>query len=312
MKQLDLNLLVIFDAIMREGSVSRAASVLAMTQPAVSNAVSRMRVSFGDPIFIKEGRGIIPTPFAKGLWEQTRQQLQTIRNAVDPEPFVPDQDRYSFRLGVFDVVVDLYWGRLRQRIEKEATGVDIAAVPFTLDNMQSMLLNAEVDFVIAQPVPNMAPQLRFMHLFDSYYATSMGNHHPLAHKPLSLDDYISADHLMVSLAGESRGLVDCLLADCNLSRRVAMTTNHFSVVPKLLANSNLISTLPYAAIFEYSQCGDLWVTKPPVDLPKKPISLLWHERNDRNPAHRWLREAIGDISQKLRTENPLPECLLAG
>lgn len=311
MKQLDLNLLVIFDAIMREGSVSRAANHLAMTQPAVSNAISRMRVSFGDPVFVKDGRGVVPTPFAQGLWQQTRQHLQSLKDAVDPQPFDPVSTRQAFRLGVADLMVDIYWSRLRQRVEKEAPGVDIIAVPFTTNSMESMLLNAEVDFTLAQASPNMAPQLRHMHLFDSYYACAMGNHHPLAQKPLGLDDFIQADHLMVSLSGDAQGIVDCLLSDQKLERRVAMTTNHFSAVPKLLKESSLIATLPFGAIFEYSQCGELFVTKPPIEIPIKPVSLIWHERNERNPGHRWLREALADITQQLRDDNPLPQCLLA-
>lgn len=310
MKQLDLNLLVIFDAIMREGSVSRAASVLAMTQPAVSNAISRMRVSFGDPVFVKEGRGVVATPFAQSLWQQTRKHLQSLKDAVDPQPFDPATTRQEFRIGVSDLTVDIYWSKLRQKIEQGAAGVDVLAVPFTSATMENMLLNAEVDFVISQATPSMAPQLRHIHLFDSYYACTMGNHHPLAHKPLQLEDFTQADHLMVSLSGDRQGIVDCMLSDLGLERRVAMTTNHFSVVPKLLRENTLIATLPFGAIFEYTHCGELWVTKPPIDIPIKPISLIWHERNERNPAHRWLRDAITCINQRLKDENPVPKSLL--
>ncbi|WKE64082.1 LysR family transcriptional regulator [Gallaecimonas kandeliae] len=310
--KLDLNLLVIFDAIMREGSVSRAAGQLAMTQPAVSNALSRMRATFGDPVFIKDGRGVSPTPFATSLWQQVRANLQQLRDAVDPQPFDPQNTRQAFRLGVSDLIVDIYWSRLRGRVEREAPGVDIVAVPFTMATVESSLLNAEVDFVVAQAGPNMAPQLKHLHLFDSYFACAMGNHHPLAQKPLSLADYAQADHLMVSLSGDTQGVVDCILSDQDLCRRVAMTTNHFSAVPKLLKETNLIATLPFSAIFEYSTCGELWVTKPPVELPTKPVSLIWHERNERNPAHRWLRQAMAEITEELKAENPLPQCLLAG
>src|SRR5699024_3950346 len=109
MKKIDLNLLVVFDAIMREGSITRAATRLAMTQPAVSNAVSRMRTTWNDPVFVKHGRGITPTPFAHDIWERARSHLDDLRELANPTPFDATCARRTFRIGTSDATLGLLW-----------------------------------------------------------------------------------------------------------------------------------------------------------------------------------------------------------
>src|SRR5699024_278805 len=152
MRKIDLNLLVVFDAIMREGSMTRAATQLAMTQPAVSNAVARMRVIWDDPIFTKNGRGIVPTPFAHMLWDRARPHLNDLMEMANPEPFNAGNARRTFRIGMTDYNLGLLWVELRRRAERTSPGIDFHSVPLSAPDNQSQLVDAEIDVKIAGPL----------------------------------------------------------------------------------------------------------------------------------------------------------------
>lgn len=133
MANLDLNLMVIFDAIMQEQSITAASDRLAMTQPSVSNAVSRMRHAWNDPLFVKHGRGIRPTPYAIRLWDDISQPLESIRQASTQKTFEPKQLERTFRIAATDWMADLFWLPLKERIQTEAPLVNIHAVPYTVN-----------------------------------------------------------------------------------------------------------------------------------------------------------------------------------
>ncbi|MBI2380523.1 MAG: LysR family transcriptional regulator [Gammaproteobacteria bacterium] len=291
MKDVDLNLLGVFDAIMTERSVTKAAERLAMTQPAVSNAVSRMRHAYGDPLFVKNGRGIQPTPKAITLWQQIREPLHNLREAVDPPAFEPGRAARRFRIATTDVMTQLVWLPLRQLLEREAPGIDIHAVPYTTTNGEKLLADAEADMVIG--MFNDPPRdLRTAWLFDSASICAMRRDHPLAKAPLTLDRYLAADHLVVSLSGEPTSPVDQQLAQMGYKRRIAMTVNQFASVPELLKGSDLICVAPRTVVTCSLFSGELHLVPPPFDIPNKGLSLAWHARHDRDPGHAWLRENL--------------------
>ena len=147
MSKADLNLFVIFDAIMQEQSITAAAKRLFMTQPSVSNAVARMRYSWNDELFVKQGRGIKATPFANQLWQQISEPLNTISHAVNPVQFIPAIARRKFRISLTDGMTSVLWLPLRKILEQQAPGIDIHAVPFRGDGEQ-LLLSNEVDLVL--------------------------------------------------------------------------------------------------------------------------------------------------------------------
>ncbi len=312
MKTGDLNLLAVFDAIMREGSVTRAADRLAMTQPAVSNAMARMRLAWNDPLFVKNGRGVVPTPQAVALWERVRPHLQGLREAVTPEPFDAKASRRGFRIAAADVIVEMLWRPLRRRVERDAPGIDFYAVPYTKLGADGLLMNGEVDAVIGPTMRDTPAQIHHTPLLCSYFACAMRKDHPLAGRPLSLEAYAAAEHLLVSLSGDPRGMVDDLLEQQGLRRRVSVTVNHFAAVPSLLRESDLICTVPFVVVAECSAVNDLFITRPPLDLSTKPLSLLWHERSERDPGHRWLREQIAGVTEEVKRAHPTPACLCPG
>lgn len=309
MKKADLNLLVIFDAIMREGSMTRAAQQLATTQPAVSNAVARMRLTWGDPLFIKQGRGIEPTPYAQTMWRQARAHLDYLREMVNPEPFDSAAAKRVFRIGTADLNAGLLWRGLRQHAEKCASGIGFHAVPNAHANTETQLVNAEIDLAITGSEGTWNQHIRAEPLLDSHFVCAMRPDHPLAVSPVSAEAYAAADHLMVSLTGDASSEVDTLLQARGLSRTVAMTVNHFALVGDLLCDSSLISTVPYEAVAEHISRGALIAQRPPLALPPITLSVVWHERSDRDAGHRWLRQQIQAVAQQTRQDLPTPACV---
>ncbi|GAC36571.1 transcriptional regulator, LysR family [Paraglaciecola psychrophila 170] len=289
MRPQELNLLMVFDAIMTERSITRAAQRLSMTQPAVSNAVSRMRVAWKDELFVKDGRNIQPTLHAQNLWNQVREPLISLTEAVDPKNFDPATVKRTFRIAVTDTVVDMAWAKLRCAIEKEAPGVNIHAIPYTIVNSDQVLEDAEVDMVIGT-TGVISNTFRAEYLFSPTYICIMNHDHALAKADLSLEEFAAADHLLVSLSGDITGYTDQVLMQHGLSRRVAVTVNHFSSVANLIKHSNLICVIPISAVAKQIIDGDIAATKPPIELMPQQVSTIWHKRQDRDQGLIWLRE----------------------
>ena len=290
MANTDLNLIVIFNAIMQEQSVTLAAGRLAMTQPSVSNAVSRMRHAWKDPLFVKQGRGIRPTPFAQTLWQTIEKPLHLIEAATSHQVFDIKNEKRTFRIASTDWMTDLFWLPLRKVIENEAPGIDIHAVPYKV-NGEPLLLDAEVDMVLDY-FEGTSSRVTSEHLFDNHFVCAMRPSHPLANQVLDLTRFAQAEHLLMSLSGEAKGGVDNILAQQGLTRRIAMTVNHCYNLAKILADSDLITTIPLPILLNSVESGQLIVRKLPFDIDPAPISMSWHNRNDRDPALLWLRQKI--------------------
>lgn len=304
MRDIDLNLLSAFDAIMGEQSISRAATRLNMTQPAVSNALGRMRVTYNDPLFVKAGRGVRPTPKAEQLWREVHTPLQLLRDAVHPPAFQPMRAKRRFRLGTSDLITMALWPGLRKLVEKEAPGIDILAIPYTCQDTERLLADSGADLVFGV-YEQLGSEYRARPLFAGNLICAMRKSHPLAGAPLTMKRYLAADHLLVSLSGDPVGSVDKLLEQRGLKRRVAMTVNQFLGVPALLAESDLICVAPRIAVTRCAQ-NDLHLTKPPFDIPASVVSMIWHARADRDPGHMWLRQSVASIAAD--NCRPVPLC----
>lgn len=295
MAQPDLNLMVIFDTIMQEQSITAAADRLSMTQPSVSNAVSRMRHCWNDPIFVKAGRGIKPTPFAEALWREIAEPLHSIRSAAAPTVQIATVER-TVRVAVTDWMADIFWLPLRQRIEAQAPGINLHAVPYTV-NGEQLLLDADVDMVLDYYEGSSA-KVASQWLFDNHFVCAMRPEHPLASVPLTLDAFVGAEHLLFSLSGDAAGSVDSLLQQQGRCRRIAMTVNHCYNIPRLLMQTDLITTIPLPIILPGVKAGQLVVRKPPLELAPGPISMSWHSRLARDPVLGWLREKVLEVVEQ--------------
>ena len=298
MKNQELNLLYIFDAIMTEGSVTRAANRLAMTQPAVSNAVARMRDIWKDPLFIKSGRQIEPTAFALSLWDQVREPMHYLANAVNGSDFNPAESRRKFRVALSDSGVDMFWLPLIQHLADVAPMVDLYAAPFSLHGTIDQLREAQVDLAVG-PLTHHDRSLHSTLLYETRYILAMGKHHPLAQKgQVTLEEFLAARHLLVTTSGHATGVVDQVLHRHGLRRRVAVTVNHFSAAPKLLINTDLIAVVPQFVAGGTKYRSELWLSEPPVEVEPTPVYVIWHSRHDRDPGLVWMREQLETIASR--------------
>lgn len=298
---LDLNLLRVFDAVMTEQNLTRAANRLAMTQPAVSNAVKRLRDSLGDDLLIRTAHGVKPTARADALWPAVRRALAQLEEAVAPRSFELASAHATFRMAMADATAALLLPRLVRLIEKEAPGIDIRMVPLTTREPRPMLLRGDIDLaigffpgVVAQLQGATETPIRHERLFRGQYVCVMRTDHPLADQPLTVDAYCNANHLLVSFSGRARGLVDDALLSLGRERRILLTVNQFFTAGKVVAASDLLMVLPRHLIAATGMSEALVAKELPFALPDVHIDMLWHERDARSPGHRWLRDQLGN------------------
>jgi len=300
MRPHELKLLVIFDVIMTEKSITQAAERLSITQPAVSNAVARMRVLWKDELLVPDGRKIQPTSYATNLWEKVRDSLHNINQAIEPEDFEARSAKRTFRVALPGIALDTLWLDLRKLFEKEAPGLNLHAVPYTIACTKPILDGADVDLVIGQSNRSLE-NICSDHLFDTSYVCVMRKDHPLTEKRLTVETFSLAEHLLVSLSGDIASPTDQALQQLGLTRRVAFTVNNFSSAVPIIKESDLIAILPTDLIHNYLACGELAIAHPPVDIPHSSISMLWHKRQSADKGLIWLRKHIKKIFIERRT-----------
>ncbi|WP_338846472.1 LysR family transcriptional regulator [Massilia sp. W12] len=305
---LDLNLLRVFDAVMTEQNLTRAANQLAMTQPAVSNAIKRLRDRMGDELLIRTAYGVKPTPRAEALWPAVRRALAELEAAVSPESFDVSKAHATFRMAMADATAAFWLPSLMRSIEKEAPGLNVRMVPLTTREPRPMLLRGDIDLAVGF-FPGVAAQLssetsspiRHERLYSGQYVCVMRKDHPLAKSDLTLDEYCSANHLLVSFSGRAHGLVDEALAQLHRERRIILTVNQFFTAGKVVASSDLITVLPRHLIASTGMSDSLIAKELPFALPQVHLDMLWHERDARSPAHQWLRKHLEAMSPQNRT-----------
>jgi DNA-binding transcriptional LysR family regulator len=285
---------------MAEGSLTRAAATLAMTQPAVSHALRRLRDAVGEDLFIRVAHGVRPTPRAEALWPQVRAALGQLRQALAPGDFDPSRDAAQLRMATADATAALITPALIGRIESERLLVNLRLQPLTTRDPRHLLDSGETDLAVGffpELLTTIVAQgsdshLRHARLYDSRYMCVMRKGHPLAKQALTLDDYTQALHLLVSFSGRAKGYVDQALAALGRSRRVVLTVNQFFTAGRVVARSDLLTVLPEGFVEATGYGHELVTRELPLALGPVHVEMVWHLRHDADPAHRWLRAAV--------------------
>lgn len=304
-RTLDLNLLRVFDAVMAEGSLTRAAAQLAMTQPAVSHALKRLHEAVGETLFERSAHGVRPSPHAQALWPQVRAALAQLQQALAPAAFVPQADPVSFRLAMVDATAVLLVPYLVSAIERERALANLRVLPLTTRDPRPLLARGEADLAVGHfpdAITQLAAEgddatLRHQHLYDSRYVCVMRREHPLASQPLSLDNYCAASHLLVSFSGKPHGFVDQALGALGRQRRILLTVNQFYTAGRVVADSDLLTVLPESFLSATGVPSALVTRELPFELQPIQVVMVWHLRRDAAPAHRWLRTLVAQSRQ---------------
>jgi DNA-binding transcriptional LysR family regulator len=300
-RTLDLNLLRVFDVVMVERNVTRAAAQLSMTQPAVSNALRRLRDSTREDLFIPTSTGVTPTPHAESLWPTVRAALGGLHDAFDPQGFDPRRDARSFTLAMADATAALFVPVLVSVLQREQAQVDLRFIHLATRDPRPLLDQGQADVALGffpevaaeQEAQGDAGTTRLDRLYGCEYVCVMRRDHALAAEgALTLDTYCAADHLRVSFAGRPRGFVDAALSRLGRERRVLITVNQFFTAGCVVHQSDLLTVLPRSFVPATGYRDQLVMRPLPFELPGIDVGLLWHRRHEQDTAQRWLRETL--------------------
>ncbi|PZQ17109.1 MAG: LysR family transcriptional regulator [Ancylobacter novellus] len=306
LSRMDLNLLVAFDALAREGSVTRAAARVGLGQSAMSHALGRLRAVFDDELFVRTPTGMKPTPRGAALVEPVRAALARIEAIVAPrEAFDPTTAEREFSVGLPDSTEVLLVPRLVAYLRAVAPGVRLLIRNVDRIRILQDLDDGRVDLGIGLFEEGAAHHKRRLLHRDNYlcvFNPALVGVEP----PISLEDYVRLPHVLTSLVESAHGVVDVALAKLGLSRTIALTSPRFTAVPFVVREAPVIATMHSRVARFFAGSMGLAVSPAPVELPDFAISMIWHASYDDDPANRWLRETI----LTLRRNEPQPDAAL--
>lgn len=308
---LDLNLLVVFNQLLIERRVSKAADSLGISQPAVSNSLAKLRKIFGDDLFLRTAKGMEPTPFADQLAESVSYALAMIHSGVNQRTtFDPSTAKRAFTIGMTDIGEIYFLPALIERLRLEAPGVTLSTLRNAAINLRDELESGKVDLAIGL-LPLLKAGFFQRRLFTQSYVCLMRRGHRLHKRRMSLTDFSKAEHLVVISAGTGHGKVDQLLLRSGVERNVRLTVPHYVSVGHILRGSDLIATVPKRLADRLVEPFGLVEVPHPAKLPDVSINVFWHAKYHRSPANRWLRGVVFDLfgsdeSRPDKTRSPMP------
>ena len=296
LSRLDLNLLVAFDALLAEGSVTRAAERVGIGQPSMSHALGRLRKLFKDELFVRAPDGVRATPRAQALADRIQVALAAVQSTLLQEQgFDPATAERSFVLGMPDSIEIALLPRLMHLLEAEAPGIRIRLRSIDRSDVLEQLDRDRLHLGIGLFTEGAVHHKR-RHLYSRNYLCLYDPVLLPLEPPITLEDYVAVPHVLGSPRGDAHGVVDDALAPLGLRRTIAVTTPHFAAVPFILKGARLFSTVPQRPALIFAERFGLMTSPVPVVLPDLTISMLWHASYDHDPAHQWLRGTVARLT----------------
>jgi DNA-binding transcriptional LysR family regulator len=289
----DLNLLVTLDVLLAEGSVARAARRLRLSPSAMSRALARLRDVTGDPLLVRAGRGLVPTPRALDLRDRVSQLVQDAQAVLRPvEKLDLDKLVRTFTLRTSEGFVENFGPDLIVRVGEEAPGVRLRFLSKP-DRDSTSLRDGSIDLETGVVGKTIGPEVRAHALFRDRFVGVVRPDHPLSQGEITASRYAAAKHILVSRRGLDEGPVDVALAPLGLKRDIVTVVGGFSAALALARSSDLIASVPERHTGNLR--AGMFSFPIPITVPELTISLLWHPRLDADPAHRWLRGCVRDV-----------------
>jgi DNA-binding transcriptional LysR family regulator len=311
LRSFDLNLLLVLDALLREGSTVKAGERVGLSQPAVSAALARLRHALDDPLFIRHGQGLVPTDFARALAMPLRAELDRLEALLAPPPtFDPSAASMTFRLAGSDFFGEILMPSLAPHLTATAPGVGVQLVDLVPDRYIDTLERYEADIALI-PDEDLPDWLEKRPLFRSPFAMIARRDHPaLARVPvapgdtLPLDLFCELSHILFSPQGNMKANTDAALARIGRRRRVVMSLPTFAGVCRTVSRSDMVAMVPLQFAQAVQDYLGLSLYTPPLPMPVSLIIAAWHRRASANPAHRWMRGLIAEILEPLDVPGP--------
>jgi DNA-binding transcriptional LysR family regulator len=298
----DLNLLRVFDAVFQERHVTRAAARLALTQPALSNALARLRRLLKDELFVKTPAGVRPTDRAQRLAGPVRDALALIEAALAPERFTPESSTRVFRIAITDYAAAALLPNVTDRLQREAPQVALRMTPYQSERVLLDLERGEIDLGVGGFARSLDRFETFDLLRESPLLAVSKSCRFAGQTRLSLEDYAALRHMLVSPFGEASGYIDEKLAALGRTRSVNLTVNQFLLAMRLVAPGDLAVILPQSLALEAAREHDLKLFVPPAELAAIELvtQMIWMRARSADPAHAWLRAAFQTAADAAR------------
>ncbi len=298
----DLNLLRVLDALLETGSTTAAGRRIGLSQPAVSAALGRLRHALDDPLFLRQGRRLVPTDRALALRDSLRDLLESTESLLSPPgAFDPAVSEDVFRISASDFFAEFLMPELAERLSRVAPRMRVHLVDLVSDRYLDAFDRCDVDMAIMPRMP-FPGWIDHQLLHRSRFVVIARRGHPRLQaagvRPgdgIPIDLYCDLKHILFSPEGKSHGIGDEVLARAGRARDVVMTMPVFSGICRTVARSDLIALMPEQLAHRFAPVPGLNIYRPPIEVPTASLELVWHRRATRSPAHRWLREQIASL-----------------
>ena len=291
----DLNLLPVFEALMRTQSVTRAGRIVGLSQPAMSYALARLRTQFGDPLFLRSGRSMLPTPRAVELAAPISEVLDTVKRRVLTETtFDPKTATREFSVCLTDMGGLVFLPPLLSRLRELAPNATLRSRPSPPHELPAALESGEFDIAIGY-FPDLPGSLLQQRLYERNYVCVFRHDHPKIGRRLTLAQYVELDHAAVHTPVRVHELVDRLLARHRLTRRVVLSVPYYIVIPPILEQTDLVATVPGEIGAVFSRFLKIRMLPLPIRIPNVVLRQYWHPRYQHDAANKWLRGVVNDL-----------------
>lgn len=295
LRDIDLNLLVVFNQMLLDRSASVAADKLGMSQPAISNALRRLRDLLKDELFIRTAKGMEPTPYALHLAEPVVYALDALQTALSSkESFDPQTSARTFNLAMTDIGEMYFMPPLMEALSRRAPMVQIHTHRPNAGDLKEGMASGSIDLALGL-LPTLQSGFFQKRLFRQRYVCMFRKGHPTARSPMSLSQFSKLEHVGVTAPHTGHGEIDNLLARAGIHRRIRLVVPHFIAVGHILQTTDLIATLPERFADRSKGPFDLIVSPHPVKLPAIAISMFWHAKYNRDPDNMWLRQLFSEL-----------------
>jgi DNA-binding transcriptional LysR family regulator len=292
--KIDLNLFIVFDAIYSQQSLTRAAGVLHVSQPAVSSSLAKLRNIFDDRLFVRTSAGMVPTPLARQLVGTVRESLKNLDSCVAARiPFEASTASRTFRIHATENAELILLPALLKRLKRHAPKVNLEVVFFDRREVAYQMASGNVHLAVDVPLLS-HPELISQPLQTDRYVCVMRPNHPLCNKAMTLEAFLEYEHIHISSRIKGAGHIDLALRSIGQKRRIGLRLQHYAALPTLLAESNFIAAVPATVASHWH----LSKQPLPFDTPKLELQLFWHKSVENDPAIIWLREFTMEMVQE--------------
>jgi DNA-binding transcriptional LysR family regulator len=305
--QLDLNLLKVLDALLKKRHVTQAGISIGLSQPAMSYALAKLRKLFEDPLFVRTGHGMEPTPRAQTLSEPISRMLELVQNEILPMPeFDPAASSRTFVVCMSDIGEMVFLPRLLEHLDAHAPHVSIKTVALSTPELEAALGSGEVDLAVGYLSGLEGATLHRKALYRHSFVCIAREDHPTIGDTLTMEQYLAASHAVVRPEGRSQDILQRAHERLGISVNVRFSLPRFMGVPFVVAESNTIAAVPLAVGRRFAEFANIKLLPLPFPAPRYDFHLYWHSRFHQEPANRWMRDVMSELIKGSQQYETLP------